>query len=195
MPCGSAARRRKLAAARVLGRAGGGLGVAFAIGRQVVVALGETVRYRCARDQRHQLVEAAGVPPRILAGGQRIEPGDMGEQQPAVEAAARADQLAAVEDRFLHAVDGTAAEHLPGMIGRQHQRGRPAAREQRVAPPLDIGGLRRNPHRGAGGAHVAIRGKMAEERGLARRAPAVAAQGGAEGLGKGGGLIHGFAAP
>jgi len=123
-----------------------------------------------AAEQRFEkFVEApgGGAAARGL-GIMRIEPGEVREQQAAVEAHAAADRLAPVKDRLAGAVQRAVGEHLLGGIAREHQRRLPPLRQRRIAPLVDIGRLRRQPDRSAGEPDIAVRGEVVEELDLAR---------------------------
>ncbi|NML93153.1 hypothetical protein [Novosphingobium olei] len=114
----------------------------------------------------HVDIEIAGDGAAVLAGarGVGIEPRDMGEQQAVVVAGARADHLPAKPHRFGHAVDGAIGEDLARMIGGAEQRGLPPGGKACIAPPRDIGALRRRPRRARREPHVAMFGQRQQER-------------------------------
>lgn len=124
-------------------------------------------------NQCEQLVEAGGVTLGERIFGVAIEPGEMGEEQPRVEASAGACQLTAKPHALLYPFQGEASEHLLVVIERKHHRGVPAAGESVVPPPGEIGGLRSCSCRPAGGAHIADLRKMVKETNLSRRGKAV----------------------
>ena len=73
----------------------------------------------------------------------------MGQQQPRIEAAMRADELAPIVNALLDTVDRAFGEHLRAGGAREQPRGVPPSREQRIAAPEAVGGLNRQAH-GAG---------------------------------------------
>ncbi|WP_295526736.1 hypothetical protein [Novosphingobium sp. Chol11] len=106
-----------------------------------------------------------------------VEPGEVREQQAAIEAHAAADRLAPVKDRLAGAVHRAVGEYLFRRIAREHQRRLPPLRQRGIAPLVHIGRLRRQPDLGAGDADIAVRGEVMKELHLPR---------GREGIGAGG---------
>lgn len=96
-----------------------------------------------------------------------IEPGDMRQQQAGIEARALAHRLSPVIDRFGDAIQRAVCQHLFHMLAREHQRRLPPLGKGGIAAAVDIGTLRRKPDGGAGGARIAVPGKVAEEGDLA----------------------------
>lgn len=125
---------------------------------------------RRADEGGEKLVEPPGAARGGAIGGAApVEPGEMGEQQPAVVAPPPGDLLAMIEHRLLDPVERALGQHLLGMIARQHQRRVPPRGEMGRTPPADIDRLRRDADRGGGIADRAAGGERLEEAGLAGR--------------------------
>ncbi|QSR15809.1 hypothetical protein CA833_01105 [Novosphingobium sp. KA1] len=103
-----------------------------------------------------------------------VEPRQMREQQPRIEAPPHRHLLAVVEHGLLHPVERPHRQHLLDMPPRQHQRRIPPERKQSVPPPQHIGRLPRQPHPRAGRAHVAFLRQPVQEPHLALRRPRIA---------------------
>jgi len=154
--------------------------IAFALHRQqrigraaiALVAIGHVGGERRTGDHRQQLVEARHPRRGDLILGHAIEPAEMGEQQPPVEAPPTADKLAAIPDVLLDAVDRAIGQHLLDRGPRLDQRRRRALAESEVAPPQPIGRLGRDPHQRAGGADIAVLRQTVEKAHLALGRPA-----------------------
>ena len=162
----------------IVGRGGGGeeglLGIGDHFGDVIgarrkgglpAPAFGQFARIGSAgQDVAQQFVEPRGGGAAARAGGVvGIEPGDMREQQPAVEPGALAHRLAPVVDRFGNAVQRAVGQHLLHMLPREHERRLPPLRKGGIAAAVDIGRLRRQADGGAGDPRVAVAGEVAEE--------------------------------
>lgn len=90
------------------------------------------------------------------AGSQRIQPGDVGQQQPGIEPPPPGHFLPAIEHRLFHAVQCPVGQHGFYMVQRLHQRRIPRPGEQRVAPPRLIGRFRGHVQFRAGQPHIAV---------------------------------------
>src|SRR5690606_35705077 len=143
-------------------------------------------------NQGQQFVETTEVRARFAFLDQLVEPGEMREQQASIEAAPAADQLAAVIDRFLHALDRAVGEDLLGTGAGPGERQRPAAREKIVAAAQPVRGFGRKADAQAGGADVALGGEVIEEPCLALGRPAAREVRGLSGDGRG---VHDPRAP
>src|SRR5690606_38975432 len=106
--------------------------------------------------------EAADIVGVLHPLDQLVEPGEVRQQQPRIVLAARADQLAAMVDRLLYAVDRAVSEDLLGARAGQRERGDPGAGELLVAAAQAIGRLGREPDARAGGADVALDREVVE---------------------------------
>ena len=134
-------------------------------GRLPAPALGQLARIGGAgQDIAQQLVEPRGGGAAARAGRVvGIEPGDVREQQPAVEPGALAHRLSPVVYRFGDPVQRAIGQHLLHMLPREHERRLPPLRKGGIAAAMDIGRLRRQADGGAGHPRVAVAGKVAEE--------------------------------
>ena len=92
-----------------------------------------------------------------------IQPGEVREEQAAIEADPAADGFAAIEDRLMRAFERALRQNFLCRIAREDQRGIPPARKRGIAPLADIGRLRRNPHHSTGAADMAAGGKVMQE--------------------------------
>ena len=138
------------------------------------IGLGRLGR-RLARDDRDQFVEARHPGQCRVILCHAVQPRQMREQQAAIEAPARADLLAAIEDDFLDALHRALGQNLLGLLARQQHRRGPALRKGRIAPPLDIGRLRRAPAARRADPNIAEFGEQDEELRAQLGRPAVAA--------------------
>ena len=154
----------------------------------------EKVRVRrLAREQRQHFIEASGLLAYVVLLGQPVQPREVGQQQAGIVAPPPPDQLSAKPHRLVHPVDRAGRQHFLGMGAREKQRGGPALRKDRIAPPQEIGGSPAHPHLRTGRAHIAPVGKVVEEGNLARIAPAIV--GHAVPLPPGGGVRGGHSIP
>lgn len=165
---GSARRHHRLRARRHGGLpAGGGIGHPVRPGqiRSPKLRPGLIQSATCAMGQiAQELVEPGGHRRGVPRGGVvAVQPGEQRQQQPRIEPGARAHRFPAIEDRFGHAVQRPVHQHLFGHVARQHQRRRPPLRKHAIAPPADIGALRRNPRRRAGQPHIAVPGQVMQK--------------------------------
>lgn len=165
---GGARRHHRLRTRRHGGLpAGGGIGhpVRAVLIRSPNIRPGLIRSATCAMGQiAQELVEPGGHRRGVPRGGVvAVQPGEQRQQQPRIEPGARAHRLPAIEDRFGHAVQRPVHQHLFGHVARQHQRRRPPLRKHAIAPPADIGALRRNPRRRAGQPHIAVPSQMMQK--------------------------------
>jgi hypothetical protein len=157
-----------------IGRAGAGRGP---------VGHGGEARGLLAGKQGQQLVEPRGPGGgKRIALGRAVEPGEMGEQEAAVVAAAAGHLLAMVEHRLLHALERALGQHGLGMGAGEDEGRIPPGGKPRAAAAADIGRLRGKPNPRTGRADRPGHGEVMEEAGLAL---------GGEGVVAGGALVHG----
>jgi len=150
-----------------IGRAGPGRGP---------VGHGGEARGLLAGKHGQQLVEPRGPGGgKRIALGRAVEPGEMGEQEAAVVAAAAGDLLAMVEHRLLHALERALGQHGLGMGAGEDEGRIPPGGEARAAAAADIGRLRRQGDPRTGRADRAGHGEVMEEAGLALGGEAVVA--------------------
>ena len=148
-----------------IGRAGTGRGP---------VGHGGEARGLLAGKQGQQLVEPRGPGGgKRIALGRAVEPGEMGEQEAAVVAAAAGDLLAMVEHRLLHALERALGQHGLGMGAGEDEGRIPPGGEARAAAAADIGRLRRQGDPRTGRPDRAGHGEVMEEPGLALGGEAV----------------------
>ncbi|WP_162895990.1 hypothetical protein [Novosphingobium sp. THN1] len=100
--------------------------------------------------------------------GAGIEPGEMGEQQPRVEALALAHRLAPEPDRLGGAMERALGKDLLGRLARMEQRSVPRGSKGRIAATADIGRLRRHPRHLRRRAHLPVTAEVFEEQRDAR---------------------------
>jgi hypothetical protein len=98
-------------------------------------------------------------------GGAGIEPGEMGEEEPRVEALALAHRLAPEPDRLGGAMERAGDEDLLGRLARMDQRRVPPGGKGRIAATADIGRLLRHPRHPRRHAHLPVAAEMFEEPG------------------------------
>lgn len=160
----------------VIGPGGGEERIVVALARSLPGGLLGNIGGRGAEQGGEQLVEPPGAARGDPVGGAApVEPGEMGEQQPAVVAPPPGDLLAMIEHRLLDPVERALGQHLLGMIARQHQRRIPPRGEPGRTAAADIDRLRRDAHRSGGIAHRPAGRQRLEEAGLAIRGEGVVA--------------------
>ncbi|WP_084278066.1 hypothetical protein [Novosphingobium sp. B1] len=131
-------------------------GVGLAGGGGDVRALGQ--RQEHAVEVFGEVVDGLG-----RGGGAGVEPGEMGEQEPRVEALALAHGLAPEPDRLSGAMECAGGEDLLGRLARMDQRRVPAGGKGRIAATADIGRLLRHPRHPRRHAHLPMAAEVIEK--------------------------------
>ncbi|MBC2663952.1 hypothetical protein H7F51_00310 [Novosphingobium flavum] len=173
------------ARAKAVGRSGNMVG---AFGREVGIViplprLGFDRLRLGARQGGEEFVEALGAAARIGAGfALPVEPGEMGEEQARVEAAADGDLLAVIEHRFLHTFKRALGQDLLGMFAGEDQRGIPGGGEMGRAAAGKVSRLRRYADGSGGRADRAAQRQGLTEPRLPLGREAIVAQSGEMGL-------------
>lgn len=106
---------------------------------------------------------------RLVLGAELVEPRQMRQQQPRIEAPPHRDHLAVVEHRLLHAFKRALGQHCLGMGPRQCQRRAPAGGKSGIAPPRQINPRTRNPGPRRRHPNIAVARQLVDKAGLARR--------------------------